>query len=378
MSGCRWLGRYAGMTGKLGQMERRAFSLLVLALLLLPALVACGDDDDDGGSEPDPTATETQAEEPDSQDDLTEMRIGIVPVLIYGPALLAHEKGYFADEGIESSLQSIAGGGDMVALTASGDFDIGIGGAGPSFFNAIDRGVELTVIAPLHFERTPQATPLVVSKERFDSGELDSVEKLAGKRVSVNARGATEYWLDAALRTGGLTIEDIDLQELGFGDVPAALESGSLDAAMLGEPLATQAEREGLVVRLADDFISDFQPTFVYVNPEFAEENRDLVVGFLKAFLNGCRDLTGDDWASDENLAHLEAQTGVPPDLIRESARTYCEPNGEVNVDDVATLQEFFAERGLLEYDEMMDVESFIDRSFAEEAVDEIGPYGEE
>lgn len=375
---CRLRERRLDLTGKMEEMNRRAFGLLLIAMLLFPALVACGDDDDDDAAAEDPTATATQAESGDEPAELTEMRIGIVPVLIYGPALLAHEKGYFADEGIESSLQSIAGGGDMVTLTASGDFDIGIGGAGPSFFNAINRGVELTIIAPLHFERTPQATPLMVSKERFDSGELDSVEKLAGKRVSVNARGATEYWLDQALRTGGLTIEDIDLQELGFGDVPAALESGSLDAAMLGEPLATQAEREGIAVRLADDFISDFQPTFVYVSPEFAEENRDLVVGFLKAFLQGCRDLTGDDWANDENLSHLEAQTGVPPDLIRESARTYCEPNGEVNVDDVATLQEFFAERGLLEYDEMMDVETFIDRSFVEEALEEIGRYQEE
>src|SRR5690606_6791420 len=136
---------------------------------------------------------------------------------------------------------------------------------------------------PLHFERPPLATPLMVSKERYDSGELDSIEKLEGKKVSVNARGATEYWLDQALRQGGLTIEDIDLQELGFGDVAAALESGALDAAMLGEPLATQAEQNGIAVRLTDDFVSDFQPTFVFVNTSFAEENRDLVVNFLAA-----------------------------------------------------------------------------------------------
>ncbi|MFW6074538.1 MAG: ABC transporter substrate-binding protein [Chloroflexota bacterium] len=368
---------------------RRSLLIVMTLLLLLPALAACGDDDDDNGDDPEPTATTETATETDEEDEasdedegddqeLTELTIGMVPVLIYAPVMLAQDKGYFAEEGIESNLESIAGGGDMVTLTSNGDFDIGIGGAGPAFFNAIERGVELDVIAPLHFERDPQATPLVVSKERYDSGELDSVEKLEGMNVSVNARGATEYWLDQALRTGGLTIEDIELQELGFGDVPAALESGSLDAAMLGEPLATQAEQEGLIVRLADGFISEIQPTFVFVNPEFAEENEDLVHGFMRAYLQGCRDLMSDDWASDENLGHLEAQTGVPPDLIRESARTYCEPNGEVNADDLETLQEFFAERGLLEYEEMLDVETFIDRSFAEAAVEELGTFEEE
>lgn len=343
----------------------------MLVALVLPLLAACGgddDDDDDAGGES--TATEQAA-------DLAGVTTGYVPVLIYGPVMVAHEKGYFADEGIDSTLEPLAGGADMVTLTANGDFDFGIGGAGPAFFNAINRGIELTVVAPLHFERPPQATPLVVSKARYDSGELDTIEELEGKRVSVNARGATEYWLDQALRTGGLTIEDIELIELGFGDVAAALESGAVDAAMLGEPLATAAENEGIAVRLANDFISDFQPTFVYVNPDFAEENPELVTGFLEAFLQGCRDLTGDNWASDENLALLNSQTGVDVELIEQSSRTYCEPDGEIDADDLQTLQEFFAERGLLDYDEMLDVESFIDRSYVEQALEEIGQYEE-
>ncbi|MEZ4570815.1 MAG: ABC transporter substrate-binding protein [Thermomicrobiales bacterium] len=318
--------------------------LILLVILVLPMLAACGGDDDDDDVDDDATATELALE----QLPLTRVQIGFVPVLIYGPVMLAHDKDYFAAQGLDSELQPLAGGADMVTLTASGEFDFGIGGAGPAFFNAINRGVELTVIAPLHFERSPQATPLMVSKERYDSGELDTIEELEGKKVSVNARGATEYWLDQALRTGGLTIEDIDLQELGFGDVAAALSSGAIDAAMLGEPLATQAENEGIAVRLANDFVSDFQPTFVYVNPAFAEENPELVTGFVTGFLQGCRDLMADDWDNQDNLAFLNRHTQVPVDLIKESSRTYCEPNGEIDASDLETLQEFFAERGLL------------------------------
>lgn len=347
--------------------QRIPFISLMLAIcVLLPALAACG------GSDPAPVST------PDADSaDAEQVTIGMVPVLIYGPVLLAHEKGYFQDQGIDSELVSLAGGADMVTLTASGEFDIGIGGAGPAFFNAIERGIDLKIIAPLHFERPPQATPLMVSKERFENGELTSVTDLEGKKVAVNARGATEYWLDQALRTEGLTIEDIDLQELPFSDVPAALESGSLDASMLSEPLATQAERNGIAVRLADDFIADFQPTFVYVNPDFAAEHPDLVTSFLVAYLNGCRDLSRDDWDTEENLKLLERQTGVDQDLIKDSARTYCEPNGEIQVDDLATLQDFFGERGLLEYDDSLDVESIIDRTYLEQALDEIGQFEE-
>jgi hypothetical protein len=89
--------------------------------------------------------------------------------------------------------------------------------------------------------------------------------------------------------------------------------------------------------------------------------------------MRGCRDLRAEDWASDENLSILNSYTNVPIDLIRESARTYCEPNGAVNVDDLATLQEFFMERGLIEYDEPLDVATLIDTQFVEAALEEIG-----
>lgn len=349
---------------------RTGFSLLIVAVLFGALLAACGDGDDD---EADPTAT-TEA----STGELTPITVGNVPVLGFAPVMIGLEKGYFADQGLDVTLGQLPGGSDMVTLTANGNFDIGVGGAGPAFFNALERGIELTVVAPLHMERPPLATPLVVSRERFESGELTEVADLEGLRVSVNARGATEYWLDQAMRTAGLTIEDVDLQTLPFPDVPAALESGALDAAMLGEPLATRALQEDLVTIITDDFpVTDFQPTFVWVNPEFAEENRDLIVNFLAGYLLAIRDMISDDWDADENLEILEEYTGVAPDLIRESSRSYWDPNGEIHTQDLTDIQEFFAERDLLEYDEFLDPEDLIDRSYVEEALEIVGRYEE-
>lgn len=347
----------------------RASVTVLLAVLIGSLLVACGDDD----ATQTPAAVTSTPTVATATGELTDVTVGFVPVLIFGPVMLAKDKGYFEEYGLNVNLEPLAGGSDMVVLTANGNYDIGMGGAGPAYFNAVQRGIDLKIIGPVHFERSPQATPLMVSKERYDSGELTSISDLRGKKVSVNARGATEYWLDTALRTDGLTIADIDLQTLPFPDVPAALESGALDGAMLGEPLATQAERNGIAVRLDADFPENFQPTFVWANPDFARENPDLTSGFLAGLMRGCRDLWSDDWDSDENLAILNAYTNVPVDLIREAARTYCEPNGEVNADDLATLQTFFSDRGLLEYTEMLDVDALIDASFGDRARETVG-----
>ena len=354
-------------------LNRRAVLLAMLSLAAV-LLTACG-----SGANPAATArpasgaVATTAATPTTG--LTKVTVGYVPVLIYGPVLLAKDKGYFAEYGLDVDLQPLPGGSDMVVLTANGNFDIGIGGAGPAYFNASAQGVNLKIIGPLHSEKAPPATPLMVSKKRYDSGELTRVSDLRGKKVSVNARGATEYWLDAAMRTDGLTIADVNLQTLAFKDVPAALDSGALDGAMLGEPLATQAEQQGLAVRLNANFPADFQPTFAWVNPDFAANNRDLVVGFEAAMMRGCRDLLANDWASDANLAILQAYTKVPPDLIRQAARTYCEPNADTHLQDLATLQTFFSDRGLLEYDTPLDINTLVDRSYADAARALVGAY---
>lgn len=219
----------------------RAAYLLAMFAMLVGFLSACGDEDDGDNSDSTATSTQGSAALPTSgtiaspgAGNLTRVVVGYVPVLIYSPLILAKEKGYFAEYGLDVQLEPLPGGSDMVVLTANGDFDIGVGGAGPAYFNAADRGINLKIVAPLHFERDPNATPLVVSKRRFDSGELTTVEDLKGKKVTVNARGATEYWLDTALRSAGLTIEDVDLQALPFPDVEAALDSGAIVGAMLG------------------------------------------------------------------------------------------------------------------------------------------------
>ena len=107
----------------------------------------------------------------------------------------------------------------------------------------------------------------------------------------------------------------------------------------------------------------------VFKQPPAVHRYPGSMAGRVQALANAVR----DDWDSDENLAILEGYTKVPPELIREASRTWCEPNGDIHAEDLDTLQSFFGDRGLLEYDEPLDVEEIIDRSFAEAAVEMIG-----
>ncbi len=305
----------------------------------------------------------------------TSVTMGYVAALIFAPVYVAKELGFYANHGIDMKLEPLPGGSDMVLLTASGDFDAGIGGVGPAFWNAIAQGLPLEVIAPGHQEGNPVATPLMVSKKRFDSGELNTVAALKGKRVSVNARGATEYWLSQALATGGLTLGDVTVENLAFPDAVTALASDAIDGAMVGEPLATKAEQDGIAVRLASDFdVQNIQVTAVFANTKWLEEHPDLATGLVAGYLEAARHLVNGGFDDPATLDIISQYTNVPADLIKAAVKPVYAVDGHIDAAGLSTMQDFFRAQELLEYDENLDPSSFITTQFVDAALAELGP----
>lgn len=337
-------------------------AVLVAATAML-AFAACGGGETQPktvASPPAPGATAT----PRALKDVT---VGYIPILIDAPFFVGIEKGYFAAEGLNLKLERLAGGADMLVQTVAGNFDIGSGGIGAAVFNAAGasikagREVPFEVVAPLHSEKPPVTTPLVVSKARYDSGELTKVADLKGLKVSINARGAsTEYWLQRALQSGGLSYKDITVVTVPFQDVAAALKNKSIDAAMLGEPFTTLGEDNGLVKVLTEDFVNGEQPTAVYWNRDWAKKNPALATGFLKAYLKAVTDLENGGWTDPAIIAILEKYTQVPASVITRAARPYNDPTGKLNLDSFRKQEAFFREQGLLTYEGQLDYSKFM------------------
>lgn len=277
--------------------------------------------------------------------DALEVNIGFLPIMIYAPMYLALEKGYYAERGLNVKPSPMSSGTDLAVMVSTNELQVALSGVGPAFWNGVESGLPLNIIAPGHEEANPVATPLMVAAD----SEITSVDQLAGKRVSVNAPGATEYWLDAAMRTADLTIGDVDLQYLGFPDAVAALVSGALDAAMIGEPLATQGVQDGSLRVLSNDFdVEGVQVTAVFSNTEWVDGNPEAAANFVAAYIQACRDL--NDAPNDPlNLTILNKYTSVPLDLIAASVRPVYQANAEIHTDNLVTLQEFFVERDLME-----------------------------
>ncbi len=304
------------------------------------------------------------------------VRVVHVPVLIFAPLYVAIERGYFRQEGLDVELIGTPGGASSFVVLASGRAEVVVGGLGAALFNAAARGLDFKVVGPVHMERPPVSTPLVVSRRAYDSGQIRAVRDLRGRRVSVNVLGsATEFWLNAALLRGGLTMDDVQVVAVNFPEVPAALENGAIAAGLLGEPLATLAQDRGQIVRLSEDFINGVQVTALYYSGEFIRTRRTDALGFMVAWLRASRDLAAGGYRRDDIAAIVEKYTGVPTAIVKRAASPVHEPNGKMNFNDFKRLQEFFKKRGALTYERPLEPRQYIDGSFVREAVARLGVF---
>ena len=307
--------------------------------------------------------------------ELAQVKVGFVPVTVFAPVFVAKELGYYAEEGLDVQLEPFPGGADPVVLTASGELDAGFVGLGPAFWNGAAQDLPIKIIAPGHAEGDPVATPLMISKKSCEDGAITSVADLKGKKVSVNARGATEYWLNAALSTGGLSIDDVELEVLPFPDAVAALESGAVDAAMVGEPLATRAEQEGIAVRLASSFpVQDIQPTAIIGNEQWMNEHPEQAEAFVTGYMRASRLLAEGGLDDPAVQAIIEEYTGVPAELVATSVHPVFSADGFIAFEGLTKLQSFFRDRDQIEYDTDLDPYSLADETFVMSAMAELNP----
>jgi NitT/TauT family transport system substrate-binding protein len=299
--------------------------------------------------------------------------MGYIPVMNFAPVFVAKELGYFAEQGLDVELRTFAGGSEMIAQLATNDLNSGMGGAGPGLFNAVNQGLPVKIIAPGHSEGNPVATPLVVAKSKCESGEIRSVADLEGKRVAINAPGATEYWLSQALAQGGLTMDDIELQTLAFPDAVVALETDAIDAAILGEPTATLAEQQGIGVRLTSDFdVQGIQPTVVYGSADFLANDPEAAKGLMIGYMKAVRAIMEHGFSHPDILPIIAEYTQLPEDLIVASVAPLFTVDGSINVEGLQTLQSFFRTMDELEYETDIDPETMIDRTALDAALAEL------
>jgi len=313
--------------------------LLAVAMVFLLVLVACAGPaaTPSPTGAPSPTATPaapTATPQPTmAQPEISELRVGVIPIVDVAPVHLAINEGLFAAEGLTVTAENMAGGAAAIPALQGGDLHIAFG-AWPSFLVANQQGIELRAVADGVSGREGFTEFLALP----DSGLEGNPAGMAGKTVALNTLGNVgELALRYALREAGVDYSQVTALEVPFPEMGAALDSGNVHVIWTPEPGVTGSKTNLGAVTVAPSYVGDmenFPVAGYFVTREFAEQNPNTVAAFVRA-VEAASQMANED----SELLHevVGTYTTLPPPLIAQLS--YPEYHGAL---EVATLQRVY------------------------------------
>jgi NitT/TauT family transport system substrate-binding protein len=297
---------------------------------------------------------------------------------------IAIEQGYFREQGLDVEITSFDSAANMVAPLGAGQLDAAGGAISAGLFNALARNISMKIVADKgHSEPTPPGYPVSIflaRKALVDGGQVKAAADLKGRKFGWVARGiSTELDLQAFLQSGGLSVGDIDLTQMGFPEMVTAMVGGGIDACAPPEPFATNMVGSGTASVIGYDYQVNprNQVAAIFYSADFAKN--ELGTPWMMAYLRGVR-LYNDAFvkknpeAREKVVAAAVKYTTVKdPGLYDRMQLQGLSPDGTLNVPSIMAQQEYFLASGAQQT--RVDLESFIDTHFAKDAVGQLGPY---
>jgi putative hydroxymethylpyrimidine transport system substrate-binding protein len=139
----------------------------------------------------------------------------------HAPLVVALQKGFFAEEGLDVELVEPADPNDPPKLVAAGQAEVAVSYQ-PMLHIQVGAGLPLTRIGTL--VATPLNTLLVLA-----DGPIETLADLKGRRVGYSVGGFEEALLAAMLEPHGLGLDDIELVNVNFA-LGQSLLAGQTDA----------------------------------------------------------------------------------------------------------------------------------------------------
>ncbi len=222
----------------------------------------------------------------------------------YYPALIAAEKGYFAEEGL------------IVKATKSEDTDALMAGFGAGEYDAI--GVSLGDIVALTLVYPDVRIILVADISEGGDAVLarpgiERVEDLKGRAFGVRLGSFAELFVLTVLKSHGLSLADILLVDTDAAELSAKLKSGEVDAGHTWEPFATRARDEGARVLFTSAATPGLIHDVVAVRGAVLRERAKALSAFVKGWFKAV-----DYWKAhpDQGNALAASVLKVGPNTI--------------------------------------------------------------
>ncbi|WP_300009231.1 ABC transporter substrate-binding protein [Pseudonocardia sp.] len=255
------------------------------------------------------------------------------------PVYAGVENGFFSEAGIDLALTQAAPSA-VVPAVVSGSTTFGYL-AIPSILLAASKDLPIKIVA--NAGASPDS-PVVVP----NASAVQTYADLAGKRIAVpNLGGLGQFAVVGALLNNGVDPAGVQLLEVPFGDMEAALDRGTVDAAWLIQPFAALAEQHGKTRSLGSSVeaadMAAMGSAYFFTLDETVTKNPDMVGRFVDAVKRsnayGLENV-------DEMVDIVPSFAQIPPEVLGPKlvSATY----GEIPVDQLKRVNDFMVANGFL------------------------------
>jgi NitT/TauT family transport system substrate-binding protein len=218
--------------------------------------------------------------------------IGGASCLCYLPTVLAKQLGEYEKAGVNVEMVDFKGGSQALTAVLGGSADV-VSGYFDHCVNLAAKGQGLQAFVV--YDRYPGLV-LVVAPRNTDT--IKSVKDLAGKKVGVSAPGSsTHYFLNYLTKKAGVDSASVGVIGIGLGATAiAAMEQGSVDAAVMLDPAVTQLQGKHKDLRILSDtrtqkdtlavFGGEYPGGALYTKADWIAKNEKSAQALTQAIVN--------------------------------------------------------------------------------------------
>lgn len=280
--------------------------------------------------------------------ELEQVRVGYIADF-NGASLhaIAEDQGLWEKHGLDVETPVFTNGPLQIQALGTNDLDFGYIGPGAMWLPASGQAKVAAINGLGNADRV------------IAQAGITSIEDLKGKTVAVPEGTSGDMILTMALRSAGMTIDDVEKVAMDPATVVSAFASKQVDAAGIWYPLIDTIQEQVPDLEILaenEDFIDDVAFPSAYVaSPSFVEENPETTLKVL-AVLREAMDYRAANL--DETIELTAAMLKIEADaLAAEAANATYLTSAELDaltedgtvVTWLTSLNEYFAEAGKLE-----------------------------
>lgn len=296
--------------------------------------------------------------------------------LPYLPLILAQQRKYFADEGLEVEIAAFAGGSKALQSLMGGSSDVASG----AYSNTLTMAAKGQKLKNFVVSVRYPALTIAVSKRAAD--RYQSPKDLKGMKIGVSAPGSSTHMIVSHLLSkGGLTSNDVSIIGVGTSaGAVAAVEKGEIDAIINSDPVMAKLESDNAVKVIAetrtskgtqDLFGGPYPEAGLYATADFIAKNPNTMQAITNALVRAIlwmQQASIDDIAANVPAEYMLGEKGLYLDSYKKMHEAHS-PDGLITKEGAQIVHDVLAAFLPEVKAANIKVEDTYDNSFVEKAL---------